>query len=152
MRAIAAWILFATQAASALAAGPNDGVYQRSTHTFRSVHQNGGTLLVISLGSVSTSGFGFSIGPSVVYPASIGSYDYALGPFAGNSARVIGTTLFGVCSVTTDVTFDGQGNMSETFVEAVNTPMGTQQGVNCVSLYQSAVGALGPTLTFQRLF
>jgi hypothetical protein len=154
MKAIAALVLLTAHAASALAAGPYDGVYQYGlSSTYYSVHQNGNTLLVVSLGSVPANGIGFSIGSYVVHPNTVDFWAYSIGPLStGSAARVSGIGVWGACDVTTDVSFDGVGNAYATFVAASNTPFGTQQGVNCVSLYQTLVATVGTTLTLRRIF
>jgi acyl-homoserine lactone acylase PvdQ len=140
---------------AALAGGAYDGVYQYGlSPAYYSVHQAGGTLLVVSLGEIPMSGVQFSVGAGyVMTPNSINYWSYAIGPMtSGNSARITGLSVFGACNVTTDVSIDGTGNAYGTFVNAVNTPFGTQQGVNCAAIFQAAIAATGPTIALRKIF
>jgi hypothetical protein len=154
VKAIAAFVFLAAQAISAIAAGPYDGVYQYGlSPAYYSVHQNGNTLLVVSLGSVPANGISFSTGPYVVRPATVDFWAYSIGAMSSaNTARVSGIGIWGACNATTDVSFDGAGNAFATFVSATNTLLGTQQGVNCVGLYQTIVATVGTTLTLRKIF
>jgi hypothetical protein len=152
MRSILGWAL-AMSCGSALAAGPYDGVYQQGLNpAYYSVHQNGNTLLVASLASMPANAIAITLGASVVHPSTIDYWTYSIGAIFGNTARVTGVGIFGACSVTTDIVFDGAGTASATFVGVANTLFGNQQGVNCSALYQSALAASGPTISLRLIF
>jgi hypothetical protein len=139
--------------APANAAGPYDGVYQYGlSPAYYSVHQNGNTLLVVSLGQIANTGsVSISAGPYNITPGTIGDWDYALGGINGNAARISGLDLYGTCRTTTDVTFEN-GTATATFVSAVNTPFGTAQGINCQQLLGSAAASVGGTITLRKIF
>jgi hypothetical protein len=134
------------------AAGAFDGVYLYGPGgAFYSVHQNGPTLLTISLGSIPANGIGVTSGPYVIKPPTLEFWAYSIGAVNGNTARVVGVGFFGACQVTTDLTFVGD-EAHATFVSAANTLLGNQQGVSCQSLMQITVATVGPTITLRRIF
>jgi hypothetical protein len=139
----------------AYAGGANDGVYQ-STLTgsiFASVHQNGDKLFVATLSTTSLNGVTFTAGPYTMRPPSIENWTYSFGTVAGNGARVTGLSVYGACSVTSDISFDGSGVASVTFVSVANTAFGNQEGVNCSALYSALIASLGtPTQTLRKVF
>ncbi len=154
MKKLLTAIAFYAGCASSIAAGPYDGIYQYgSSPIFISVHQNGNTVVGATMSSTALFGVNISVGPGFsVAPSSIDNWNYAIGLLNGNAARVTGVGVYGACTVTSDVVFDGVGNLSSTFVGAVNTAFGNQQGVNCAALYQSIIAAIGPTLTLRKIF
>ena len=152
VRAICAFILGIWISLPASAAGPFDGVYQYApTGAFYSVHQNGATLLTVSLGSMPANGVGATFAGYVVRPPTLEFWAYSLGAVAGSTARVTGLGMFGACSVTTDLTFAGD-EARATFVSAINTPLGNSQGVDCQAIMQTTVATVGPTITLRRIF
>lgn len=146
-------MLSAVMAGQVLAAGPYDGVYQYGlSPSYYSVHQNGNTLLVVSLGLLPTNGtVAITVGPYSIAPTTLGDWDYAMGAIVGNKARVSGTDLYGTCITVTDVTFEN-GGATGTFVSASNTVFGTQQGVNCSQLLGGAAASVGGSITLRKIF
>lgn len=144
--------LLCLPALPAFAAGPYDGVYQYGlSPVYYSVHQNGNTLLVVSLGQLAVKDIEITIGSFRVRPSTLGDWDYAIGTVNGNKARISGADLYGSCVSTTDVTVDG-GTATATLVSIANTSFGTSQGVDCQQLYRdlSAIGAT--TITLRKIF
>lgn len=144
--------LLCLSALPAFAAGPYDGVYQYGlSPAFYSVHQNGNTLLVVSLTQLSLSGVEISLGNYRVSPSALGNWEYSIGTINGNRARISGTGLYGACQSTTDVTID-DGTVTATLVSAVNTPFGTSQSVNCQQLFRDLEAIGATTITLRRIF
>lgn len=144
--------LSAALAAPAFASGPYDGVYQYGlSPVYYSVHQNGSTLLVVSLGLIPTSGIEVTVGPYTIEPTMMGDWDYAMGTVNGNSARISGVDLYGSCVTVNDITIDG-GTVTATFVSSTNTAFGTAQGVNCAALIGGAAASLGGSITLRKIF
>jgi hypothetical protein len=149
------WTILAVAACTANveAAGDYDGVYQYGlSPVYYSVHQNGNTLLVVSLGQLPTNGsVQVTVGPYAIAPTTLGDWDYAIGTISGNKARISGMDLYGSCITVSDVTFES-GNAIGTFVSATNTAFGTQQGVNCSKLLGDAAASVGGSITLRRIF
>lgn len=153
MKFIAA-IVCALTCASSFAAGPYDGIYQYgSLPVFASVHQNGNTMLMATMGTTPISNVNFAMGPGfAVRPSSIDNWTYAIGSINGNATRITGVAVFGACTVTTDLSFDGAGFLTSNFVSVENTAFANQQGVNCVTLYQTIAATIGTTLVMRKIF
>lgn len=137
-----------------LAAGAYDGIYQYGLNpAYYSVHQNGNTLLIASMGFVSIGeDVRFRIGRQEVAPRSMGFWDYSMGTINGSRARVTGIGLFGACEAITDISFDEFGGVTATLVSYANTALGTSQGVNCATVLQDVIGAVGRTIALRRIF
>ncbi len=151
---LATLLLLASIANTSVAAGAYDGVYQYGlSPAYYSVHQNGNTLIVASMGFVAIGeDVSFAVGRYTVSPKSIGFWDYSMGTISGNQARVTGASLFGACTATSDVAFDAAGNATITLVAYTNAAFGTSQGVNCALVRQDIVAATGGTITLRRIF
>lgn len=130
----------------ASAAGIYDGVYQAKGSTgYLVVLQNGSTLGVAAMVSISTSGVQFSASGGKVSPPQTNVWTVSLGAISGNTATVSGTTDYGACTATTKFTFDGAGNVTVAGQGATPTAFGTASGYNC------AVGATD-TGTLSKIF
>lgn len=115
------------------------------------MHQNGNTLLVVSLGQLTVSNVDVTLGTYRVRPNVLGNWDYSIGTITGNKARISGNTLYGSCVSTTDITIDG-GTATATLVSIANAPFGTNQGVNCQQLMRDLEAIGGTTITLRKIF
>jgi hypothetical protein len=153
-RSISTAVAFSAMLAGQVyASGPYDGVYQYGlSPVYYSVHQNGNTLLVVSLGLLSTDGtIEITVGPHTIAPTMLGDWDYAMGTVTGNRARISGTDLYGSCITVNDVVIEN-GTVTATFVSSTNTAFGTAQGVNCAQLIGGAAASLGGSITLRKIF
>lgn len=140
-------------ASIAHAAGVYDGIYQHSSGAYYSVHQNGNTLLVVSMASIAANGTGFTLpGGYIVRPPTIEAWNYSMGTISGAVARVTGTGPFGTCTTTSDAQFDGAGTVYVTFVSTTNSALANAQGINCQTVLATTLGITGYTLTLRRIF
>lgn len=137
--------------ASALAAGPHDGIYafNNGSPTLMSVHQSGSTLVLVTLSQrANTLNGSFSVAPSyTVAPAVASIWEYAIGTLIGQEALVENpSAYYGACILATKVKFDGLGGMTLSPVGGKVTAAGTAAGVNCSNVLTTNFGAPGVTV------
>jgi hypothetical protein len=156
IRRLIASLAFA--ASSAFAAGPYDGVYaftSVNSSTLLSVHQNGSTLLVVTLSQrANTLGSLYPVAPRfTVVPTVNQVWEYAIGTLNGQEATVNNPGAFyGACSVDMRVNFNGLGGMTLTPLAGTTTAVGTANGVSCNAALTSAFGNPGTSFSLVKAF
>ena len=138
-----------SMAASAMAAGPYDGIYQSvsSPSTYASVHQNGASLIVVLFTISGVTGVSVVGTFGKVTNANLDTWVLYQGAMIGTHAVLTGESTFHACSPSIDFDIDSSGNALITVTALARTALGAAQNVVC-----DAETRIGDTLKFNRAF
>lgn len=134
-------------AASAMAAGPYDGIYadNSAANSYISVHTNGDQMIVTQYEVLPASGVLFTTPFGSVMPRQINTWQLLQGSLNGNTATLSGQLLFNQCNVRLVATFTTTG-LTANITGASSSGAGSSSTVNC-----PAITAYNP-IRFTRVF